>query len=136
MKWNGKFHHNFLFLSSNDLPTNWCVSQHCGVTVRGSWYLPPSRHHCQGYSPNTPTKRRRQFGSPSRAVREYHDFSCPLEDCARQCDSKKLLMLHLAIAHYMPELEELYINGQSHSSVFPTFPTHQSSNSCSLIFNI
>jgi len=89
--------------------------QHCGVTVRGSWYLPPSRHHCQGYSPNTPPaqhgKRRRQFGSPSRAVREYHDFSCPLEDCARQCDSKKLLMLHLAIGHYMPELEELYING-------------------------
>ena len=50
--------------------------------------------------------------SPAKKTEDYNDFSCPLVDCSRQCDSKKLLLLHLAISHYQEELEDLYINGQ------------------------
>ena len=96
------------------------VCQYCGVTVRGSWYLPPSRHHYPGST--TPTRKRRRLATttatsspgPAAAIKteDYKDFSCPLVDCSRQCDSKKLLMLHLAVSHYREELEDLYINGQ------------------------
>ena len=94
------------------------------MTVRGSWYLPPSRHHCPGSSTptsSTPTSRKRRrvaTTSPGPApakknkkTEDYNDFSCPLVDCSRQCDSKKLLMLHLAISHYREELEDLYLTG-------------------------
>lgn len=86
------------------------VCQYCQVTVRGSWYLPPSRHHCPGYSPSAGSarKRRRLFTSPRTEIEE---FSCPLPGCNRRCDSKKLLMLHLALSHYQDQLETLYIRG-------------------------
>ena len=96
------------------------VCQYCQVTVRGSWYLPPSRHHCPGSTtPRLSSRRkRRRIGtntlsqSPANKKKDVNDFSCPLVDCSRQCDSKKLLMLHLAISHYREELEDLYINGE------------------------
>ena len=96
------------------------VCHYCGVTVRGSWYLPPSRHHCPGSSTSTTRKRRRLATTittspgpaPAKKTEDYKDFSCPLVDCSRQCDSKKLLMIHLAVRHYQEELEDLYINGQ------------------------
>ena len=86
--------------------------QYCQVTVRGSWYLPPSRHHCPGYSPSAGSarKRRRLFTSPRTEIEE---FSCPLPGCNRRCDSKKLLMLHLALSHYQDQLETLYIRGET-----------------------
>merc|ERR1719342_1587305 len=91
------------------------VCQYCQVTVRGSWYLPPSRHHCPGYSPSTGStrKRRRTTTSPGTLdlKSDSEDFSCPLPGCNRRCDSKKLLMLHLAVAHYQDQLEQLYITG-------------------------
>ena len=114
------------------------VCQYCNVTVRGSWYLPPSRHHCPGSTTATTTKRRRLTSttngpSPSSAniTRDYSDFSCPLVDCARQCDSKKLLMIHLAIAHYQEELEDLYITGQYCITII-TMSNYQSSHCRSL----
>jgi len=102
------------------------VCQYCGVTVRGSWYLPPSRHHCPGYGPGStaPSRKRRKVSSssgqtvsvssprtPRLSKAEPQDFSCPLIDCGRKCDSKKLLMLHLAISHYQEQMEGLYITG-------------------------
>ena len=50
--------------------------------------------------------------SPAKKTKDHNDFCCPLVDCSRQCDSKKLLMIHLAVRHYQEELEDLYINGQ------------------------
>ena len=96
------------------------IFQYCKVTVRGSWYLPPSRHHCPGSSTPTRRKRRRVTTdttcspgpSSARKTEDHTDFCCPLVDCSRQCDSKKLLMLHLAISHYQEELEDRYIKGQ------------------------
>ena len=98
--------------------------------MRGSWYLPPSRHHCPGYQAGTSTitRKRRKVDtssdqpvisspSPKTPRRSRHPkeepklFPCPLSGCGRKCDSKKLLMLHLAITHYMEEMEELYIKG-------------------------
>ena len=51
--------------------------------------------------------------TPRQSKSEPQDFSCPLVDCGRKCDSKKLLMLHLAITHYQQEMEERYIAGLS-----------------------
>ena len=87
--------------------------------MRGSWYLPPSRHHCPGSSTSTKRKRRRLAATTStspepshtKKTEDHNDFSCPLVDCSRRCDSKKLLMLHLAISHYQEELDDLYVNG-------------------------
>ena len=37
-------------------------------------------------------------------------YSCPLDGCSRKCETKKLLMLHLAISHFMVKMESRYIS--------------------------
>ena len=36
-------------------------------------------------------------------------FSCPLKQCSRKCETKKLLMLHLAMSHFFKKMEAKYI---------------------------
>ena len=37
-------------------------------------------------------------------------FSCPLKQCSRKCETKKLLMLHLAMSHFFKKMEAKYIS--------------------------
>ena len=37
-------------------------------------------------------------------------FSCPLDGCSRKCETKKLLMLHLAMSHFLVKMESMYIS--------------------------
>jgi len=56
----------------------------------------------------------RGFITPSRRVcgdtpTNLKQFTCPLKGCERSCETKKLLMLHLALSHFILKLEEQYI---------------------------
>jgi len=56
----------------------------------------------------------RGFITPSRKVcgdtpTNLKQFTCPLKGCERSCETKKLLMLHLALSHFIVKLEEKYI---------------------------
>ena len=35
-------------------------------------------------------------------------FPCPLDGCSRKCETKKLLMLHLALSHFLVKMESSY----------------------------
>ena len=37
-------------------------------------------------------------------------FSCPLDGCSRKCETNKLLMLHLAMSHFLVKMESKYIS--------------------------
>ena len=88
----------------------------------GEVFYPINVPEDKDYTAFTPTSRKRRRvittattspgPSPANKTEDHNDFSCPLVDCSRQCDSKKLLLLHLAISHYQEELEDRYINGQ------------------------
>ena len=43
-------------------------------------------------------------------VPEYH--SCPLSNCSRQCKSRRMLLIHLAMTHYTEELENKFGTGR------------------------
>merc|ERR1712168_875231 len=56
----------------------------------------------------------RGFITPSRKVcgdtpTNMKQFTCPLKGCERSCETKRLLMLHLALSHFIVKLEEKYI---------------------------
>ena len=42
--------------------------------------------------------------------RKAEFFSCPLPGCSRKCETKKLLMLHLAMSHFLVKLESKYLS--------------------------
>ena len=37
---------------------------------------------------------------------------CPLTNCTRQCSSRRDLLVHLAMAHYLKELEKQFGTGK------------------------
>ena len=37
-------------------------------------------------------------------------YPCPLDGCSRKCETKKLLMLHLAMSHFLVKMEASYIS--------------------------
>ena len=104
----------------------------CDAALRSAWFLPPSRHSCT--AANTPGKRRRLtreaeaassgrtgmieeqdgFVTPSRSGMDVGNrdkyFSCPMKQCSRKCETKKLLMLHLAMSHFLKKMESKYIS--------------------------
>ena len=103
----------------------------CNAALRSAWFLPPSRHSCTAAA--TPGKRRRLsreaeaassgrpgkeeqdgFVTPSRSGMDVGNrdkyFSCPLKQCSRKCETKKLLMLHLAMSHFLKKMEYKYIS--------------------------
>eukprot|EP00092_Neocalanus_flemingeri_P018329 GFUD01019838.1.p1 GENE.GFUD01019838.1~~GFUD01019838.1.p1 ORF type:complete len:638 (-),score=130.04 GFUD01019838.1:175-2088(-) len=50
----------------------------------------------------------------SRSIRNIESpevHSCPLTNCIRKCSSKKDLLIHLAMSHYLKELEEEFATG-------------------------
>ena len=37
-------------------------------------------------------------------------YSCPLDGCSRKCETKKLLMLHLAMSHFLVKMGASYLS--------------------------
>ena len=111
----------------------------CNAALRSAWFLPPSRHSCTAAA--TPGKRRRLsreaeaassgrpgkeeqdgFVTPSRSGMDVGNrdkyFSCPLKQCSRKCETKKLLMLHLAMSHFLKKMEYKYISQAGNNGRF------------------
>jgi len=42
--------------------------------------------------------------------RQAKFFPCPLDGCSRKCETKKLLLLHLAMSHFLVKMEASYIS--------------------------